>query len=261
MNNLTDRRKTILRYGLVVPLALLVASVVTGWLSYTDARQDIADDLNDAMIALANENSRLWTSQDTVAALRTMQQTIGKPMIYECSDLRFRNSSLNDKAYFTLALADEYNVLSKSNGGKIASDSIILVPESTDGNVSIRVQGFADCSMASVFSSSDQTVPGMLFSLSLLSMASIFLWHRKTKEFSADDLKLTPMQRQLVQMLLDAPGRKVGKETLCEALWGGKSNAEESLYTLVRRTKAVLAEANAEIVCNRGDSYELRINH
>ena len=69
------------------------------------------------------------------------------------------------------------------------------------------------------------------------------------------------MQRQLVQMLLDAPGRKVDKQTLCCALWGNKSNAEESLYTLVRRTKSALAEANAEIVCNRGESYELRIKH
>ena len=53
---------------------------------------------------------------------------------------------------------------------------------------------------------------------------------------------------------------KVDKRVLCETLWGNKSNAEESLYTLVRRTKNALAEVKMEIVCNRGDSYELRIN-
>ena len=68
------------------------------------------------------------------------------------------------------------------------------------------------------------------------------------------------MQRQLTQMLLDAPDMRVDKRTLCETLWGNKSNAEESLYTLVRRTKAALADVNIEIICNRGDSYELRIN-
>ena len=73
-------------------------------------------------------------------------------------------------------------------------------------------------------------------------------------------IKLTPMQRQLTQMLLDAPDRKVDKSTLCATLWGNKSNAEESLYTLVRRTKTALAAAGVEIVCNRGESYELRIN-
>lgn len=76
-----------------------------------------------------------------------------------------------------------------------------------------------------------------------------------------DGIKLTPMQRQFAQMLLDAPEMKVDKRTLCESLWYNKSNAEESLYTLVRRTKAALAKANMEIICNRGDSYELRITN
>ena len=75
-----------------------------------------------------------------------------------------------------------------------------------------------------------------------------------------DGIKLTPMQRQLAQMLLDAPDMKVDKRILCETLWGNKSNAEESLYTLVSRTKTALAKAGIEIVCNRGDSYELRVN-
>ena len=61
-------------------------------------------------------------------------------------------------------------------------------------------------------------------------------------------------------MLLEAPGMRVDKRTLCEILWGNKSNAEESLYTLVRRTKTALAKTDIEIVCNRGDSYELHIN-
>ncbi|MDE7467242.1 MAG: helix-turn-helix domain-containing protein, partial [Muribaculaceae bacterium] len=64
----------------------------------------------------------------------------------------------------------------------------------------------------------------------------------------------------LAQMLLDAPDMRVDKRYLCESLWGNKSNAEESLYTLVKRTKIALAQANMEIVCNRGESYELRIN-
>ncbi len=67
------------------------------------------------------------------------------------------------------------------------------------------------------------------------------------------------MQRQLTRMLLEAPDNKVDKAILCHALWGNKSNADESLYTLVKRTKDALADTNIEIVCNRGDSYELRI--
>ena len=122
--------------------------------------------------------------------------------------------------------------------------------------------------MASVFYASDQTVPGTLFALSILSTATLLIWKRKETDIpeteyttpSLDGIRLTPMQRQLAQMLLDAPDMRVDKSCLCESLWGNKSNAEESLYTLVKRTKIALAQTNMEIVCNRGESYELRIN-
>jgi len=262
-----------LRYGIFVPLALMIASMVSCCFSYSNAKQTIADDLNDAMLALANENSELWTRQDTIAALRQMYETTHKPLIYQASDVNFRNSALKDEAYFIIALVDRKNAAPKIQGYKIASDSIMLVPERASDGLVVQVQGFADCSMASVFAASDQTLPGVLFSLSIISMASMLVWRRKehcqlaaepvslTPAVPAlDEIKLTPMQRQLTQMLLDAPNKKVDKATLCVALWGNKSNAEESLYTLVRRTKIALADANIEIICNRGNSYELLIN-
>lgn len=261
-----------LRYGMFIPLAFMLASLITCCVSYSNARQDIANDLNDAMFALADENSELWTRPDTVAAIRQMYETTHKPLIYQASDVNFRISSLKDEAYFTLALVDKKNSYHKIVGNKIVSDSIMLMPQHSADGTAIQVQGFADCSMASVFSASDQTLPGILFSLSALSMASMFVWRRRESETaeteliaipaapSLDGVKLTPMQRRFAQMLLEAPNMKVDKRVLCETLWGNKSNAEESLYTLVRRTKNALAEVNMEIVCNRGDSYELRIN-
>lgn len=261
-----------LRYGMFIPLAFMIASVITCCFSYSNAKQNIANDLNDAMFALANENRELWTCPDTIAAIRHMHETTHKPLIYQASDLNFRNPSLKEEAYFTLALVDNKNGSYRIGGNKIASDSIMLVPESAADGLAIQVQGFADCSMASVFCASDPTLPGILFSLSILSMASMLIWKRKETEISEiehiaistspslDGIKLTPMQRQLTRMLLEAPGMKVDKRSLCESLWGNKNNAEESLYTLVKRTKDALAEANMEIVCNRGDSYELRVN-
>lgn len=271
-NNPSANTGAALRYGMFIPLALMIASVITCCFSYSNAKQTIANDLNDAMFALANENSELWTRSDTIAAIRHMHETTHKPLIYQASDVNFRNPSLKDEAYFTLALVDNKNVSHRIGGNKIASDSIMLMPEHAADGLAIQVQGFADCSMASVFSASDQTLPGILFSLSILSMASMLIWKRKETETpvsefiaisaspSLDGIKLTPMQRQLARMLLEAPGMKVDKRSLCESLWGNKSNAEESLYTLVKRTKNALAQANMEIVCNRGDSYELRIN-
>ena len=271
-NNISANSGSALRYGMFIPLAFMIASVITCCFSYSNAKQNIANDLNDAMFALANENSDLWTRPDTIAAIRHMYETTHKPLIYQASDVNFRNPSLKDEAYFTLALVDTNNGSHRIGGNKIASDSIIIMPERAADGLAIQVQGFADCSVASIFSASDQTLPGILFSLSILSMASMLIWKRKETvtpeaEFiaiptspSLDGIKLTPMQRQLAQMLLEAPGMKVDKRSLCESLWGNKSNAEESLYTLVKRTKNALAQANMEIVCNRGDSYELRIN-
>lgn len=272
-NNPSANSWATLRYGMFIPLALMIASVISCCFSYSNAKQTIANDLNDAMFALANENRELWTSPDTIAAIRHMHETTHKPLIYQASDVNFRNPELKDEAYFTLALVDKKNGSHRIAGNKIASDSIMLMPERAADGVAIQVQGFADCSMASVFFVSDQTLPGILFSLSILSMASMLIWKRKKNEIpetelaavstspSLDGIKLTPMQRQLTRMLLDAPDMKVDKRLLCESLWGNKSNAEESLYTLVKRTKNSLTRANMEIICNRGDSYELRINN
>ena len=271
-NNLSANSGSALRYGMFIPLAFMIASVITCCFSYSNAKQNIANDLNDAIFALANENSELWTRPDTIAAIRHMYETTHKPLIYQASDVNFRNPMLKDEAYFTIALVDTNNGSHRIGGNKIASDSIIIMPERAADGLAIQVQGFADCSVASIFSVSDQTLPGILFSLSILSMASMLIWKRKETETpeaefiaiptspSLDGIKLTPMQRQLARMLLEAPGMKVDKRSLCESLWGNKSNAEESLYTLVKRTKNALAQANMEIVCNRGDSYELRIN-
>lgn len=262
-----------LRYGMLLPLVMMIASVVSSCISYSDAKQNIADDLNEAIIALAAENSELWTRQDTIAALQQMHQTTHKPMIYQASDLNFRNRTLKEDAYFTLALVDGRNAAPKIHGNKIASDSIMLIPEKNIGGIAIQLQGFAECSMASVFAASDQTLPLSLFTMSILLFAGLSAFRNKAQFQSAtvvadtasaslnlDEIKLTPMQKRLTRMLLDSPGRKVDKTILCTALWGNKTNAEESLYTLVRRTKAALADSGIEIVCNRGESYELRIN-
>lgn len=257
-----------------IPLALMIASLVASCFSYSNAKRNIASDLNDAIFALANENREVWTRQDTIAALRQMYETTHKPLIYQASDVNFRNSALKDEAYFTLALVDKNNAAPKFQGNKIASDSIMLVPERAVDGLAIQVQGFVDFSMASVFAVSNQTLPGVLFSLSILSMAIMFVWRRIVTGMPESDLalidspihpldgiKLTPMQRKFAQLLLDAPEMRVDKATLCSTLWGNKSNAEESLYTLVRRTKSALSAANIEIICNRGDSYELRISY
>lgn len=262
-----------LRLGLLAPLALLLASLAASCYSYSDAKRRIADDLNTAVIALANENRELWTRQDTIAALRQMHLATHQPVICPATYANFKIPSLKDNAFFAIALVDDKDDAPMIQGEKIASDSVLLMAGVQANGAAVRVQGFAHCSMASIFSASDQSMPGFLLALSFFSLATMFVWKRrltpqaeaKTVEakdpISIDGIRLTPMQRRFTQMLLDAPGHKVDKATLRAALWDSKSNADESLYTLVRRTKAALSESNIEIACNRGDSYELHITN
>ena len=123
-NKTVDNGAT-LRYAMLVPLALMIASIISSCLSYSRARQNIADELNDAMIALANEYSELWTRPDTIAAIRQMHEITHKPLIYQASDFNFKNASLKEAAYFTLALVDKHNTVPKIKGNRIADTFFI----------------------------------------------------------------------------------------------------------------------------------------
>ena len=168
-----------LRYGMFIPLALIIASAITCCFSFSNAKQNIVDDLNDAMFALANENSELWTRPDTIAAIRHMQKTTHKPLIYHACDVNFKNPVLKNEVYFTLTLVDNKKESIKISGNKIVSDSIIIMSKRANDGPAIHVQGFADYSMATIFSVSDQTLPGFLLALSFISMAGMFVWKRK----------------------------------------------------------------------------------
>lgn len=93
-----------LRRAMLVQAALLVASVVTCCLSYSHAREGMADDLNEAMMALAKENAEVWTRQDTITALRHLHAATRGPLICQASDVEFRHPALKEEAYFMLAL-------------------------------------------------------------------------------------------------------------------------------------------------------------
>ncbi|MCC8119991.1 MAG: helix-turn-helix domain-containing protein [Bacteroidales bacterium] len=262
----SEKRKMIgapqsLQWMMVLPLALLLMSVVSSAMSYGYAKSRLTADFNKAIAELAMEKADYFTSPDTIAALKQMKASAEKPYICRADGIGLAQA-IHDKAFYAVALIRNDAGQQAHFSASIESDSFILVPQNIQDECRVQIRGFATCSMASVFSLSDQTLPCLLLMLSLLS----FLWMIwKNPRFSTQptltlsSIKLTPMQRQLVQMLLDAPECRVKTTDICAALWGNKDNAEESLYTLVRRTKAALAEAGAEIVCNRGDSYQLRI--
>ena len=74
----------------------------------------------------------------------------------------------------------------------------------------------------------------------------------------AREYSFTPLQSQLLDLLLASPTHELTKQEICEALWPKKDNASETLYTLIHRIKPVLDQhTDLRIVSNRGRSYRL----
>ena len=72
-------------------------------------------------------------------------------------------------------------------------------------------------------------------------------------------VKLTPMQQQLMEMFFRSSTHSLSKSEICEALWPKKPDASETLYTLIRRIKPIIEEhSDLKIESDRGRAYELK---
>ena len=74
------------------------------------------------------------------------------------------------------------------------------------------------------------------------------------------EVKLTPMQQQLMEILWQSPSHQLSKAEICDALWPKKPDASETLYTLIRRLKPIIEEhSDLKIESDRGKTYGLKI--
>ena len=147
--------------------------------------------------------------------------------------------------------------------------------------VDTRQRGFhcyAKCSAATIFAMSDQRPASVLWTMALLWGFYCFWKYRKEvplvvygglaysekeKRFYnalGKQVKLTPMQQQLMELFFYSENHQLTKSEICEALWPKKPDANETLYTLIRRIKPIIEEhSNLKIESDRGKSYELAI--
>ena len=73
-------------------------------------------------------------------------------------------------------------------------------------------------------------------------------------------IRLTPMQRQLMEMFFRADNHVLTKAEICDALWPKKDDASDTLYTLIRRLKPVVEQHSClKIESDRGRAYELKV--
>ena len=222
------------RYLVIVLFALIVASSATSIGSYRATERQIERDMSQALSsALAKQQSDIIT-QDTIQRFNSHLQI----------------AELRGKA-------------------TIAVD--------TRGR---EFRAYARCSEATIFSLSDQRLTAVLWTMTLLWAAFCFYRRRQQViqmagmlqygglcyvdgmfyDARGQHLKLTPMQQQLMEMFFHSPSYSLTKAEICDALWPKKSDASETLYTLIRRLKPIVEQhSNLKIEADRGMSYGLTV--
>lgn len=174
----------------------------------------------------------------------------------------------------------------------LASDTVIWLsanlnlPESSQEDLGISFQGYVNYSVSDVLALTNKKAPLLLLLFAFLAgCLSWFLMRRKQVEtpvqkenliafgnltFSCDKacfykedqekLRLTPQQYKIMEMFYLTSSHILARTDICEALWPGKENADETLNTLIRRLRPLIEEnSNLKITTDRGRAYQLEI--
>jgi hypothetical protein len=224
------------KYAIIVFLVLIGTSAMTSFYSYRATEQLVKDDMSQAL----------------TLALKKQQSDV-----INADTIRVFNSCLQ---------------LDELRGSAILA-------------VDTRQKGFrceANCSMATIFSMSEQRPALAIWMLALLWATFCFFQRKRdiplltgmlqygdlryseseSRFFNAkgEYVKLTPMQQQLMEMFFHSPNHTLSKTEICDTLWPKKDNANETLYTLIRRLKPIIeSHSDLKIEVDRGKAYELTI--
>ena len=220
------------KYAVIILFALIVASSMTSLSSYQATERIVAEDMESALTrALAEQQSDV-ISTDTI---------------------RVFNSFLTIE--------------------QLRGNTVLTVTTRQDG---LRCE--ANCSAATIFSMSDQKPASVLWTIAFLWGLYCFWRYRKNEPLIAfgglaysevdrrfynakgKQVRLTPMQQQLMEMFFLNESHQLTKAEICDALWPKKNDANDTLYTLIRRLKPIIEEhSDLKIEVDRGKAYELKI--
>ncbi len=151
-----------------------------------------------------------------------------------------------------------------------------------DGRLETKLVAEANCSFATTFMMSDQKASGSLLMVGMLwLLGSLWYVRRNRLELivqgglsyggivynndkfmtqSGEQIHLTPMQHSLLEMFITAETHTLSKQEICDRLWPKKPDANDTLYTLIRRIKPIIeAHSALKIESDRGRSYSLKI--
>ena len=238
-------------HSVIVFLLLVSCAFLAGLDSYRHTRQAIVSDMNQALAITIAQQREGWITPDTIQDYRK---------------------------HLTIPTLRDRSVVSYAVDGHVYG--LCSVPMRLKDSENTRIQGFANCSAAAIFAMSDQKTSGMLSLLAVLWAATSALYlrrHRKGmiiignmmldkaagrfSDLAKSPVSLTPMQQQLLTMFFYADDQRLSKQEICDRLWPKKPDASDTLYTLIRRLKPIIAEkGKLRIVSERGKDYRLQIS-
>lgn len=256
-----------LRYLIICPVVLLLASVTMGIHNYQAAKEAMRQDLTRALRQFVMDESQQRLLTHSMATLHEdMVLTLNDPDQYFCAQLTI--PSLKDTSHVALCLMERNHGEAFREEAQVCSDTLLWHSTSADAaGVFIALKAYANPTFCSILSHSSQRLPlaGALICLLMLSAMAM-----KRREADAETavpvcssdtpsaIHLTPMQEQLMEMFASAPHHTLTKETICEALWPKKDHPEDTLYTFICRMKASLKrQSDMDIINKRGKEYQL----
>lgn len=277
-------------FSIIVFAALLASSVISGTGSYIEAKGRIASDLNRALVRALAEKGEEWVTADTVRVCRQLQAGSADVVAMLIRDDFFTESlsipELRGMSYVSFFVVPQggKGAFEWNDAAGVSGDTVLLKPGMAQSDdVEVAFRGTADCSFATVLGLSDQRLPVGLMMAAMLWGAWSMLYVRRHGEkrmtkaygitigglrfddsFNAfydagnEEMRFTPMQHELMRMFFRADGHKLSKDEISSALWPGKPDASETLYTLIRRLKQVIEpNTGIRIESERGRAYRL----
>ena len=217
------------RYAVVVLFALIMASSLVSLTSYRATEQLVAEDMNQALSKALDEQQSDMISADTIQVFNNY--------------LKFE--ALRGRAFLAIDTKKGFRPRPQVSTATILSLS--------DQRPAMVLRTMARLwGLFCLYQHMRHVVLGLYGGLALQNGRFV--------DARGSVVKLTPMQQQLMEMLWQSPTHQLSKAEICNALWPKKPDANETLYTLIRRLSAIIEEhSDLKIESDRGKSYGLTI--
>jgi hypothetical protein len=217
------------RYAVVVLFALIMVSSLVSLTSYRATEQLVNEDMNQALAKALEEQQSDVISADTIQVF---------------------NSHLQIEALRGVAVLAVDTRKGFSPRPQVSTATILLLSDQRPSMVlwSMAMLWGLFC----LYRHRQRIALGMYGGLALQDGRFV--------DAKGNIVKLTPMQQQLMEMLWQSPSHQLSKTEICDALWPKKEDANETLYTLIRRLKPIVEQhSDLKIEADRGKSYGLII--